>query len=128
LSEVLPVGDWSDAEPALELQRVQVLKAVLAAYESHLVLNFADRRPAADAADPRPGVSRAGVRADGPIPGTSEFFVDELAVVTNSTVRAAARLAAESCVLVERLPCVWRRWPSTRRWPAGRRWTSWPGW
>jgi hypothetical protein len=107
LSDVLPVGEWSDAEQGLELQRVQVLKAVLAAYESHLVMNFAGHRPAADAADPRPEGSRADGTAEGPIPGTSEFFVDELAVVTNSTARSAARLAAESYVLVERLPCVW---------------------
>ena len=107
LSEVLPVGEWSDAEHGLELERVQTLKAVLAAYEAHLVMSFAGHRPAADAADRRPGRAHADGTAEGPIPGTSEFFVDELAMVTNSTSRAAARLAAESFVLVERLPCVW---------------------
>jgi hypothetical protein len=121
LSEVLPVADWSDAEHAMELQRVQALKAALAAYESHLVMSFAGQRPAPAAADPRPGRSRADGTAEGPIPGTSEFFVDELAVVTNSTTRAAARLAEESYVLVERLPWVWAAladgeldWPRAR--------------
>jgi hypothetical protein len=47
------------------------------------------------------------VNALSPVPGTSEFFVDELAVVTNSTVRAAGRLAGESYVLMEQLPAVW---------------------
>ena len=107
LSEVLPVGEWSDAEQALELERVQVLKGVLAAYESHLVVSFAGRRPAPDAAGPRPGRSRTDGTAEGPIPGTSEFFVDELAVVTNTSARWAGVLAQQSYVLVERLPVVW---------------------
>jgi hypothetical protein len=42
-----------------------------------------------------------------PVPGTSEFFVDELALVTNTSVRSAGMLAEFAWVLVERLPCVW---------------------
>jgi Domain of unknown function (DUF222) len=109
LTEVLPVGEWSDAEQALELQRVQRLKSVLAAYEAAVVMGLAGHRPG------------DGGQADGPIPGTDEFFADELAVVTNATVRSAARLAADSYVLVERLPCVWAAladgeldWPRAR--------------
>ena len=56
-----------------------------------------------------------------PIPGTSEFFVDELALVTQRTERSAARLARDAYVLIERLPCVWAAladgeldWPRAR--------------
>src|SRR3712207_5351569 len=95
LSEVLPVEVRSDAEIALELERLQSLKAMLAAYEATLVMGLAAHRADED--------------ADGrsPVPGTSEFFVDELAVVTNSSARAADTLAGESHVLTERLPEVW---------------------
>jgi hypothetical protein len=95
LTEVLPVGEWSAAEQAMELQRIQGVKSVIAAYEAAVVMGLAGNR----AGD--------GVHADGPVPGTDEFFVDELAVVTNATVHSAGRLAADSYVLVERLPCVW---------------------
>jgi hypothetical protein len=105
LSEVFPAGSRTAAETALELERLQQLKAVLAAYEAHLVMDLAAHRP--DAGAPRDGSPGAGVNALSPVPGTSEFFVDELAVVTNSTVRAAGRLAGESYVLVEQLPAVW---------------------
>lgn len=114
LSEVLPVRMRSDAELAVELGRVQSVKAMLAAYEAELVVGLAAQRPEA---------ARAGAHAEGrsPVPGTDEFFVDELAVVTNSSARAAARSAAESYVLVQRLPAVWAAladgvldWPRAR--------------
>jgi hypothetical protein len=95
LTEVLPVAQWSAAEQAMELERIQALKSVLAAYEASVVMGFAGNRPS------------SGLDSDGPIPGTDEFFVDELAVVTNTTQRSAARLAGNSYVLVERLRCVW---------------------
>jgi hypothetical protein len=95
LTEVLPVGEWSDAEQALELERIQRMKSVLAAYEAAVVVGLASHRP------------NDGADADGPIPGTDEFFVDELAVVTNSSTRWAGRLAGDSWVLMERLPAVW---------------------
>jgi hypothetical protein len=109
LSEVFPAGARTRAESALELGRLQGLKAVLTAYEAHLVVDLAGHDAGADGT------------AEGPIPGTSEFFVDELALVTDSTVRSAARLARDSYVLVERLPCVWAAmadgaldWPRAR--------------
>jgi hypothetical protein len=95
LTEVLPVDEWSAAEQAMELARIQALKSVLAAYEAAVVIGLARNRP------------HSGVDGDGPIPATDEFFVDELAVVANSTMRSAARLAGDSYVLVDRLPCVW---------------------
>ncbi len=102
LTEVLTVDRWADADIASELERVQALKAQLAAYESGLVMALAAHRP--DALDGGPG---RGMSASSPVPGTSEFFVDELAAVTNSTGRSAGVLAEFSWVLVERLPVVW---------------------
>jgi hypothetical protein len=71
LSEVLPVAARSAGEISLELQRVDAVEAMLAAYRADLVMGLAAHRADED--------------ADGrsPVPGTSEFFVDELAVVTN---------------------------------------------
>ena len=65
---------------------------MLAAYKAFVVRGLAADRP--DAADPAPGAPGAGVNARHPIPGTSEFFIEELAVVTNTSARAAARLTA----------------------------------
>ena len=109
LSEVLPVEIRSDAEIALELQRLVAIEAQLAAYKAGLVLGLAAHRPDTEA------------DARSPIPGTDEFFVDELAMVTNASARAAGRLAGESWLLVERLPVVWAAladgaldWPRAR--------------
>lgn len=111
LSEVLPVEARSDAEIALELGRVQSLKAMPAAYEAGLVVGLAAHRPDVD----------AHAEGQSPVPGTSGFFVDELAVVTNASSRAAERSATESWVLIERLPAVWAAladgvldWPRAR--------------
>jgi hypothetical protein len=107
LSEILPVDAWPAAQKALELTRIQRFRAMLDAYEAALVVGFAADRPdALDAGPDHPGASR-GADSPSPIPGTSEFFVDELAAVTNTSGRIAARLAEESHVLVERLPAVW---------------------
>jgi hypothetical protein len=119
LSEVLPAASRSDAEIAVELGRIVAVEAALAAYKSELVMGLAGHRP--DALAPVPGQSGAGGNADGPIPGTSEFFVDELALVLNATVRTAATLARDAYVLTERLPVVWAAladgeldWPRAR--------------
>src|SRR5688500_7102534 len=119
LSDVLPVAARSDAEIALELGRIVAVEAALVAYKSELVMGLAGHRP--DALDPAPGQPGAGANADGPIPGTSEFFVDELALVLNGSVRTAATLARDAYVLTERLPVVWAAladgeldWPRAR--------------
>jgi hypothetical protein len=41
LTEVLPVGQWTAAEEALELERIQSLKSAVAAYEAAVVMGFA---------------------------------------------------------------------------------------
>jgi hypothetical protein len=60
LGEVLPVHLRSPEEKALELQRVQQVKAELAAYEVELVAAFAADRPAS--LDRQPG--EPGAAAD----------------------------------------------------------------
>jgi hypothetical protein len=74
---------------------VDAAEAMLAAYRADLVLGLAAHRPDED------GDGRS------PVPGTSGFFVDELAVVINSSARSAGLLAEQSYVLRERLPAVW---------------------
>jgi hypothetical protein len=113
LGEVLPV------EIALELGRIVAVEAALVAYKTELVMGLAGHRP--DALDPAPGQPGAGGNSDGPIPGTSEFFVDELALVLNGTARSAATLARDAYALTERLPGVWAAladgeldWPRAR--------------
>ena len=119
LSEVLPVAVRSDAEIALELGRIVAVEAALVAYKTELVMGLAGHRP--DAVDPAPGRPGAGGDAEGPIPGTSEFFVDELALVLNGSARSAGTLARDAYVLTERLPGVWAAladgeldWPRAR--------------
>ncbi|RBY87643.1 HNH endonuclease [Blastococcus sp. TF02A-30] len=114
------MGTRSRGDTSVELERVQALKGALAAYEAHLVMELAEHSSAPAACDPRPGSAPDGF-SDGPIPGTSEFFVDELAVIVNSSSRSAGRLAAESYVLTRRLPEVWTSladgildWPRAR--------------
>jgi hypothetical protein len=82
LAEVFPTGSRSRTENALELQRLPRLKAALAAYEAHLVMELAAQSGAPKSAEARPGAAADGT-AEGPIPGTSEFFVDELAMIRN---------------------------------------------
>jgi hypothetical protein len=61
LGEVLPVHLRSPEEKALELQRVQQVKAELAAYEVELVAAFAADRPASlDRQPGEPGAAAAG--------------------------------------------------------------------
>lgn len=104
LGEVLPVAGRSAAEMARELQQVDRLEAVLHAYKAELVLGLAAHRP--EEPD-RPDAPWAGGSGRSPIPGTSEFFVEELAQVLNCSARAAGQLAGAAFTLKERLPAVW---------------------
>ena len=110
LTELLPVAERSAEEKAIELGRIQRFRAMLDAYEAAVVVGFAADRPdALDLPPGTPGAAAVSVNPDSrsPIPGTSEFFVDELALVTNSSPRAAGRLASWSHLLLSRLPAVW---------------------
>ena len=66
LAEVLPVYARTAEEKAAELQRVQQLKAELAAYEVELVAGFAADRP--DTGD-RPAGQPGGAAGDDSRPG-----------------------------------------------------------
>jgi hypothetical protein len=101
----LPVAALSPAEKAAELQRVQARKAMDAAYEAELVMALAADRPDTD--DPPPGHPGARRRGAGsPVPGTSEFLPDELALVMNCSRSFASGVLSDAWVLTERMPAV----------------------
>lgn len=125
LGELLPVKTRTDAEIALELQRVQQLEARLAAYSAELIVELAARRPSTlDRQIGDPG----GASPDwvpGPLneapDGVSEFFADELAVILNCSRAAATKLADAAALLLGRLPATWAAladglldWPRAR--------------
>ncbi|MGY1673126.1 DUF222 domain-containing protein [Geodermatophilus sp. SYSU D00710] len=104
----LPVALLSREQKAAELQRVARLEAMTAAYEAELVLGLADDSPDDD--DPPPGTpgARAGSWApDTELPGVSEFFTAELAVVLNCGRGTANHLAHRAWTYRERLPATW---------------------
>ena len=85
----LPVQVMTAEEVATELGRVQARKAMDAAYEAELLMALAAARPDAD--DPPPGHPGAGRRGPGsPVPGTSDFLPEEVALVLNCGRRFAA--------------------------------------
>src|SRR5918997_6418594 len=103
LDEVLPVYARSPEEKALELQRVQRLKAELAAYELELVAAFAADRPAS--VDQQPGEPGAATSEDDLAPeGVSEFFPDELALTLNCARAMATTLIGHALTLTGPLP------------------------
>ncbi|MGY1737800.1 DUF222 domain-containing protein [Geodermatophilus sp. SYSU D00684] len=104
----LPVSLLSDEQAAAELQRVQARKAMEAAYEAELVLRLAEARPADT--DPAPGTpgARGGSWAPDPeLPGVSEFFTAELAVVLNVGRGTASHLAHRAWTYRSHLPATW---------------------
>ncbi|MGY1697975.1 hypothetical protein ACI780_24020 [Geodermatophilus sp. SYSU D00814] len=102
----LPVAVLSDEQAAVELQRVQQRRAMEAAYEAELVLRLAEARPSD--ADPAPGTPGArSWKPDGELPGVSEFFTAELAVVLNCGRGTANHLATRAWTYRERLPATW---------------------
>jgi hypothetical protein len=102
----LPVASLSAAEKATELQRVQARKAMDAAYEAELIMAMAADRPDTD--DPPLGHPGARRRSAGsPVPGTSEFLPDELALVLNCSRSFASAVLADAWLLTERMPAVW---------------------
>ncbi|MGY1728795.1 DUF222 domain-containing protein [Geodermatophilus sp. SYSU D01062] len=104
----LPVALLSEEQAAAELQRVQARKAMEAAYEAELVLRLAEARPAET--DPVPGApgARGGSWAPDPeLPGVSEFFTAELALVLNVGRGTASHLAHRAWTYRSHLPATW---------------------
>jgi hypothetical protein len=125
LGEMMPAAARTDAEIALELQRVQQMEARLAAYNAELVAELAARRP--DALDRQIGEPGAASPDWLPGPGreaaagVSEFFADELALILNCSRTAATKLADAATLLAQRLPATWAAladglldWPRAR--------------
>jgi hypothetical protein len=101
----LPVEALSAAQAAEELQRVQARKAMDAAYEAALLMALAGQRPETD--DPPPGHPGARRRGGGsPVPGTSEFLPDEVALVLSCSRSFAADVLSDAWLLTGRMPAV----------------------
>ncbi|HJX43073.1 MAG TPA: DUF222 domain-containing protein, partial [Geodermatophilus sp.] len=104
----LPVPLLSREQKAAELVRVQAVKAMAAAYEAELVLGLAEDSPDDD--DPPPGTpgARSGSwKPDPELPGVSEFFLPELAMILNCGRLAASTLAHRAWTWRESLPGTW---------------------
>lgn len=108
LADLVDVDRLTPAEKTRELQRVVRAESALAAYKAQLVVALAadrsvehDRRPGSPGAA-APEWARDGVEEQ--LPGVSEFFPDELALVLNCTRTGATVLTEHSHTLVEKLP------------------------
>src|SRR5918993_1577676 len=102
----LPVAVLSREQKAAELQRVQARKAMDAAYEAELILGLADDSPDDD--NPPPGSPGArSWKPDPELPGVSEFFTAELAMVLNCGRLAASQRAHRAWTYRTHLPASW---------------------
>src|SRR3712207_5656208 len=102
----LPVALLSREQKAAELQRLQVRKAMTAAYEAELILGLEDDSPDDD--DPAPGTPGArSWRPDPELRGFSEFFPAELAVVLNCGRLSASQRAHRAWTYRTHLPATW---------------------
>jgi Domain of unknown function (DUF222) len=135
LGELMPVAFRTPEEKALELERIARIEGRLAAYKVEVAAAFA--RDRTDADDRPSGTTGAASPAWAPdqgedrLPGVSEFFPDELALILNCSRAEATSLAEVALTLVERLPTTWAAladgeldWPRARAlarelgWPA----------
>jgi hypothetical protein len=135
LGELMPVAFRTPEEKALELERIARIEGQLAAYKVEVAAAFA--RDRTDADDRPSGTTGAASPAWAPdqgedrLPGVSEFFPDELALILNCSRAEATSLAEVALTLVERLPTTWAAladgeldWPRARAlarelgWPA----------
>ncbi|SOD95029.1 HNH endonuclease signature motif containing protein [Blastococcus haudaquaticus] len=111
LGELMPVRSRTDRELAAEVQRVDQVDAQLTAYRAQLVAELARRRPdSQDRQIGEPGAaSPDGLPAPGreAAPGVSEFFADELAIISRCSRTAATKQADLSVLLVRHLPGTW---------------------
>jgi hypothetical protein len=119
--QVERLGSWlprhrSSSESARLLQQITAAEAQLAALKLELALDIASERPAGD--DPRPGRARA--LDDGPYE-TSEFVLDELALILNTSRTAAVTLLDQAVMMATRLQATWAELAAGRLdWPRAR--------
>jgi hypothetical protein len=132
LGDLLPVALMTPEQKAVQLQRVQEAKSVLAAYEAELVVGLATDRPASDDRQrSQPGAASGEWAAQLLDEDVSEFFADELALILNCSRTAATLQWESSTTLRKRLPSTWASladgwldWPRARAiaaelgWPA----------
>jgi len=132
IGDLLPVESMTPEQKAVQLQRVQEAKSVLAGYEAELVVGLASDRPASeDRRRSEPGAASGEWAAALLDEGVSEFFADELALVLNCSRTAATQLWEHATTLRRRLPATWAAvadgwldWPRARAiaaelgWPA----------
>ena len=115
------LGAWlprrrSSAESAALMQQTTAAEAKLMALKLQLALDIAADRPAP--VDPRPG--GAGAAALGP-EGVSEFVLDELALILNTSRTAAVTLLEQAHIFATRLPATWAELAAGRLdWPRAR--------
>ena len=111
LTDVVDVDGMTHTQKTQELQRVLRAESELAAFKAQLVVALAADRP--ESGDRRPGSPGAAAPewarddVEEQLPGVSEFFPDELALVLNCTRTGATVLAEHSHTLVHALPATW---------------------
>ena len=132
LGELLPAHARTPEEKALELQRVQQLKAELAAYELELVAAFAADRPASlDRQPGQPGAAAGddSVAGPGTPDGVSEYFADELALTLNCARASATTLTEHALTLTGSLRATHTELTQGRLdWPRVRTFSEELGW
>lgn len=133
LGDLVDVGAMTPDTKTRELQRVVRVESELAAYKAQLVVALAENR--SDVDDRRPGSPGAASpqwardAADDPLPGVSEFFADELALVLNCSRTGATVLAEHAHTLVENLPSTWAALADGQLdWPRARAFAAELGW
>jgi hypothetical protein len=108
LTDLLDPDGFDDAGLVRELSAVARSEAKLAAYRAAVVATMAARRPAeTDLTADQRGHAVEGWLPDRAPVGVSEFFADELALVTRSSRAAAVGLVERSLVLIHELPATW---------------------
>jgi hypothetical protein len=132
LGDLLSVDLMTPGQKAVQLQRVQEAKSMIAAYEAELVVGLATDRPASDDRQrSQPGAASGEWAAQLLDEDVSEFFPDELAMILNCSRAQATQQWEWSTTLRRRLPATWAAladgwldWPRARAiaaelgWPA----------
>jgi hypothetical protein len=121
LTDALQVDTWSTATKVHELERVQQLESMLAAYRSALVAELAGDRADFFDTPSQGGGERSASWSEGGLAGVGEFFVDELAQVLRCSVTEASVRAEQALLLTRHLRATWAALAEGRiDWPRAR--------